>query len=287
MLVFAPRAHAQSKPDCGTQVRKEFVLSVLDPNGNIIDSLRSELISLKVNNSRATIADMVFEGDKHPVDLVLLIDASVSQEKVLPLAQAGAKALITSAGKSAQNRIAVVSFSHKVNNTPLLTSDFTSAIAAIERIKIEKPPGYVGGGVVLTTTRPKGIFPGSTSLWDVVRDTTQTLFAAKPENRRRVMILFSDGVDTASSSKLDRVIEDAQKQDLAVFSIGLSDPDLGADKGALKKLSEQTGGAASFPSNREQLDKTLFEAVQRMSANYVIGYCGEANSRDKLQVEIT
>lgn len=50
-----------------------------------------------------------------------------------------------------RGHFAVVSFSHKANNNPVLTSDFDSAKTAIDQIHIEAPPGYVGGGVVVSS----------------------------------------------------------------------------------------------------------------------------------------
>ena len=284
---FAPRAtHSQSKTDCGALQRKEFALTALDKNGDVIDGLRAENLSLKVGDSRATISDLVFQTNNQPFDLVILIDASVSQEKVLPFAKAGARSFIASLATAGRDRIAVVSFSDKPTGDPVLTSDFGAVMAAIDRIHFEAPPGYVGGGMVISTSPPKKPLAGSTSLWDAVRTTTQALFGANAEKRRRVMLLFSDGNDTSSSGTLTRAIEDAIKYDMAVFSIGLADPIFSVSEGPLKKLSEQTGGVAGFPDKKRPLDVALNDILKRLRANYVVGYCRELNNQGKLQVEV-
>lgn len=289
MSTPAPRAvQSQSQIGCGTQQRKELVVTVVDANQSVIDSLRAEHFTLKVGNANATISDVTFHINKQPLDVVLLIDASVSQEKVLPLARAGAKGFIGYLATGGPNRVAVVSFSNKPSYNPVLTSDFATATTAIDQIRIEAPPGYIGGGVVVSTSPPRNrVVTGSTSLWDVIQSTSQALFGAKPENRRRAMLLFSDGNDTSSSSKLTSVIDELIKHDVAVFSIGLADANFEANEGNLKKLSEQTGGIARFPKNKEALEATLDAIAQQLHANYVIGYCGEVNSRGKLSVEIT
>ena len=289
ILIISVPSSAQTPADCGTQQRKELVVTVVDPNHAIIDSLRPGHFELKVGKTNAKISDVEFHHNKQPLDIVLLIDASVSQEKVLPLAQTIAKTFITSLVTNGTNRVAVVSFSNKLNYQPVLTSDFDAAKAAIDQIKIDMPPGYVGGGVVVGTSPPKKLdIPGSTSLWDVIQNTTQTLFGANTEKRRRAMLLFTDGNDTSSSGKFERVIEDANKHDMTVFSIGLPDSiNSYVNEGNLKKLSEHTGGIARFPKNREAVETTVDAIAQQLRAYYVITYCADVNTRDKVRVEIT
>jgi hypothetical protein len=183
--------------------------------------------------------------------------------------------------------VAIVPFSSKAINQPVLTTDFAGAAAAIHQIQIDIPPGYVGGGVVvggLPPTRP--ILQGATSLFDVIGSTTQTLFSAGDEPRRRVMLLFSDGIDTTSSGKINSVIEGAIKRGMAVFSIAMANPMYGSSESTLKKLSEQTGGIASFPKKEEDVESALTEVAKRLRAGYVIGYCGEFNAQGKLQIEV-
>ena len=288
-FLLAPRAQAQSKPiDCGNQQQKELILTAVDRDGSVVESLRAEHLTLKIGSSNAPISDVVFRNNDQPLDLVVLIDSSISQEKVLGLSKAAAQSFITSVATAGRDRVAILSFSNEPNNKPVLTSDLAAATAAIEQIKINIPPGYIGGGLVVSATRPTNPnVAGSTSLWDVIGGTARALFGDNAENRRRVMLLFTDGNDTSSSSKLNAAIEDSIKHDLTIFSIGLADPMFGASESTLKKLSEQTGGTAGFPKKKEAVESALNDVAKRVRANYVIGYCGDPNNRAKLQVEVT
>lgn len=278
-------AQSQLKTDCAPQQRNELVFTVVDKNGSVIENLRAEHLSLKVGNANATISDMAFRNNDQPLDLVVLIDTSVSQEKVLPLAKASAQSFISSVASVGRDRVAVVSFSNKADKNPVLTSNFSAAAAAIEQLKINAPPGYIGGGVVVSTTPPRNPHvPGSTSVWDAIQSTAQALFRDKPEKHRRAMIVFSDGTDTASRTTLNAAIEEAIKHGLVVFSIGLANQDFSINEKELKKLSEETGGVASFPKKKEAVETALTEIAKRLSANYVIGYCGEL--KDKIQLEV-
>ena len=277
-------AHAQS--NCPPQDRKELILTALDKDGNVLDKLRREHLSLKLGNAPATILNVAFHADQ-PLDIAVMIDSSLSQERVLPLSKAAAQTFIKSFATAGRDRVATVSFSTKANNNPEWSSDFAAAVASIDQIKLDIPPGYVGGGAMISVGPPprNRVLPGSTSLWDVVRTAIQTLFAGNAENRRRVILLFTDGNDTASSGKLNGAIEEAVQDDVAVFSVGL-DSDFGLNEGALKKLSEQTGGVTSRAKKKEQLETALAEIAKRLRGSYVISYCGGLNTKGKLQVEV-
>lgn len=278
---------AQSQNKCEPQQRKELVVTAFDKNGKAIDSLRAEQLTLKIGKSLATISDVTFQNNTQPIDIVIMIDTSVSQEKVLPLAKAGAQSFISSVATAGRDRVAIVPFSSKAINQLVLSSDFAKAAVEIDQIQIDMPVGYVGGGVVVGTSPPRRqLLPGSTSLWDVIGKTTQALFGTGDETRRRVMLLFSDGNDTSSSGKMNSVVEDAIKRGMSVFSIGVADPTYGPSESTLKKLAEQTGGIASFPKKKEDVDSALTEIAKRLRAGYVIGYCGESTPQGKFQIEV-
>lgn len=283
--------HAQST--CTPEQRKELILTAVDKDGGAINGLRVEHLTLKIGNTPATISDVVFH-DSTPLDLAIMIDASLSQEKVLPLSKAAARSFVSAvgvSGRAGEDRVAVISFSDKTDYLQALTQDLTAVAQAIDQIEFRPPPGYVGGGVVVSAGPPPktGPIAGSTSLWDAVRTATQDVFSAPPKDRRRVLLLFSDGTDTSSSSKLNPAIDEANKQMLAVFSIGVVDgAPFSVDEESLKKLSDQTGGIARFPGKKkEKLEAALAEIWRQLRGNYIVGYCGgDTKARAKLQLEI-
>jgi VWFA-related protein len=287
ITVLVPHGAQTQTKDCAAGQRKELVLTALDKNGNLVDGLRAEQLSVKVGNSPATISEIGFRNTA-ALDIALLIDSSVSQEKVLPLEKAAAQSFIKSVPVAASDRVAVVAFSNEPKYISPLTSDFAAANAAIAQITLDIPPGYVGGGVIVSAgPPPRGLIgPGSTSLWDVIRSATAELFGAQADNRRRVVLLFTDGTDTSSSGKVNGVIEEAIKHDVAVYSIGMAGSERELSQDPLKKLSEQTGGVALFPRKKEQLETALTEVAKRLRGNYVIAYCDASSNRGKLQLEI-
>lgn len=279
---------AQTQSTCPPEQRREIPLTAVDRDGKVIESLRAEHLNLKVGGSPATISDVVFNPNP-PLDVAVLIDASVSQEKVLPTAKATARALIASVATEGHDRVAVVSFSDKPVYLQRLSSDLGGTAAVIDQIEIDIPAGYVGGGVVISTSPPKVTsLPGSTSLWDTVRNAITELFGSKTDNQRRVVLLFTDGVDTSSSSKLKPVIEEAINHGVSVFTIGLVGFGPSIDEQEMNKLSQQTGGLASFPGKKkDNLEAAVTEIARHLRGNYVVGYCGgSAKDRAKVQFEV-
>ena len=284
--VTPPRV-AQTQSGCSHDQRKEFVLTAVGQDGNVVDKLQPAQLSLKVGGAPATISDIVWHA-KTPLDIAVLIDASVSQEGILPAAKASARAFVTSVATPGQDRVAVVSFSDKPHYLRDLTSDLSGVAAAIDQIQLDKPEGYVGGGVVVSTTGPPTApLAGGTSLWDVIREATIDLFG-EAEKRRRVMLLFTDGIDTSSSEKFSVIVEEALRSDVAVFAIGVTGSNYAVDQGPLKKLTEQTGGVAEFPGKKkEKLEAALTQIARHLRGNYVVGYCGGGTKdRGKLQLEV-
>ena len=287
LIAFAAIGLAQAQSTCAPEQRMELVVTAVDKDGNVIETLRPEHLSLKVGGAPATIADVVFQTT--PLDLAVLIDASASMEKVLPISKAAARAFIGKVPVAGQDRVAVVSFSDKPIVLQPMAADFSTFASAIDQIQPNIPPGYIGGGILVSTRRPSPRTPlPKTSLWDVVAATTTEVFGASPEKRRRVMLLFTDGSDTSSTSKLKVVIDEAIKNEVAVFAIGMGYTQYGSSEGDLKKLAEQTGGLAEIPGKKkEKLEAALNEIARHLRGNYVVGYCGgAAKDRAKLQLEV-
>src|SRR5207302_3925154 len=72
---------------------------------------------------------------------------------------------------------------------------------------------------------------------------------------RRALILLTDGVDNASSRKLDEAIDRAWRAGVIVYSIGIGDRFRfeGVREDVLRRLGDETGGRAYFPRSTDDL----------------------------------
>jgi VWFA-related protein len=166
---------------------------------------------------------------------------------------------------------------------------------AIERVEFIPPAGYIGGGVVVGGTPPisdrNQMLAGSTAIWDAVWATSNELLAESAENTRRAIILLTDGEDTISQVKMHDAITQAQKADTFIYAVGIGDMYRGGvDEGALRKITEQTGGRAYFPRSEREL-REAFDQIQRdLREQYLVAYSPSNKARDglyrRIEIEI-
>jgi Ca-activated chloride channel homolog len=220
-----------------------------------------------------------------PLSIAILIDTSASEERTLPDEKAAAQVFLESVLRPTRDEAAVVSFTGETTLEQGFTGSVDRLRKSIDRVEFVPPSGYIGGGVVVNGTPPisgtNQSLAGSTAIWDAIWATSEELIGASAENTRRAIILLTDGDDTSSRMKMHDAIERAQKADALVYSIGIGDRyTYNVDEGALRKISEQTGGRAYFPRNERDL-RDAFAQIQRdLREQYLVAYSPSNKTRD-------
>ena len=119
-----------------------------------------------------------------------------------------------------------------------------------------------------------------TRLYDAVDESLERL---EPAEGRRVVLVFTDGDDTASKVGVGKVMDRAREKDVMIYAIGLvndyfngqqrvrSQPDRG-----LKKLAEDTGGGYFELKRTADLGETFTRVAQELHSQYVLGFSPEA-----------
>jgi Ca-activated chloride channel family protein len=115
-----------------------------------------------------------------------------------------------------------------------------------------------------------------TRLWDAIDESIAHL---EPYDGRRVVLVFTDGDDTASRLNAGAVLQRAREQDIMVYGIGLhteyfngqsrvrSRPDR-----RLKGLVEETGGGYFELTKTDDLGPTFTRVAQELHSQYVLGF---------------
>lgn len=211
-----------------------------------------------------------------PLSLTILIDTSASQERTLPEEKDAAKSFLESVVRPSKDEVAIVSFTGEATLEQGMTSNMDRLRRAIDRVQFVPPSGYIGGGVVAGTPPISGgnqATAGSTAIWDAIWVTSEEILGPSPDKTRRAIILLTDGVNTYGKKKIKDAVEAAIKSEAVIYSIGIGDNYYsGVDKGALNKLSENTGGRAFFPRDEREL-RVAFEQIQEeMRSQYLIAY---------------
>lgn len=276
-------------PGCEPARQRQVALNVTDKEGAFIRTLRPEDLILTVDKTPAEILKLETRLDQ-PLAVVILIDTSMSQEGTLDETRLAAQKFVEWVLKSKKDRAAVVSFSGEAIVEADLTNDSGALLAAISRVKLDRPPDYVLGGATSGRTPPmQPRRQGTTAMWDAVWASTDEIL--QPINdARRVILLLTEGADSSSSSRWQETIQHAAVNDVAVFSIGISDRrffDIVGERN-LEDLSEATGGRVFFLKKVQDLPGIFLKIEQEARSTYVVSYCAvqaPADTQVKIHIE--
>jgi len=227
-----------------------------------------------------------------PLSLAVLIDCSGSEERTLPEEKGAARSFLESVLRPDKDEAAIVSFTGEVTLEQGLTGNIGRLRRAIDDVRFVPPAGYIGGNVVLGGTPPisgtQQTLAGSTAIWDAIWATSNELLSDAAEHTRRAIILLTDGQDTISQVRMQEAINRALKADALIYAIGIGDRyQFGIDEGALKKLTENTGGRAFFPRNERDLNEAFAQIQRDLRERYLIAYSPSNKSRDASYRRVT
>jgi len=223
--------------------------NVTDATGAIVGGLTKEDFALTEDGRPQRIA--VFERQSEiPLNLVLAIDTSGSVRKDLPIEQEAARKFVHALLR-AQDQIGLMEFSTDVRQVV----PFTNQVSKIDR------------GLASLRGGP------ATALYDAIFLASQNL---APKRGRKVLVLVTDGGDTANTVTYAQALEQALRGEVMVYSI-IDVPieaSAGRDTGgehALITLAEQTGGKY-FYANTGGLDKAFAQVSEDLRTQYLLGY---------------
>lgn len=276
-MIVAQRAAVESDVEV---VRVETnlvntVFTAIDRDNHFITSLRAEDVRVFENDVGQTIS--LFERETNrPLALAILVDTSESQRGVLADEKNAAREFIDSVIRPDQDRAAVISFTGVPRIEQEATSDLAKLRLGIARVRIEMSAENQRRLANGDDPLPKDQDPsGYTGIWDAMWTAIKDLGASAPNETRWAIVLLSDGDDTSSRVKRQDVIDLAVKSDVVVYSIGMRDPNFPEGKlasGALRKVSDRTGGRAFFPSAPSELRASFSQIDQELRSQYLVAY---------------
>jgi Ca-activated chloride channel family protein len=266
-----------------------------DRNNRYITTLQDSDIRVLEDGVQQTLFTFQRETDR-PLSIAFLIDVSISEQRTLPQEKAAARTFIESVIRSNKDQAAIIPFEGFAHLEQSLSRDVLGIYRALERVEVAAP-SYMGSGPTIggIVSRPGGIGTpdeGSTAIWDAVAVTSREVLARSPGQRRRAIILLTDGQDTSSRLTRNEAIDYAIETETVVYAIGIGDSKFeGVDKGGLNKLAERTGGRAFFPRKETDLKAAFAEIEQELRSQYLVAYSSTNKKRDggfrKMTIEIT
>ena len=231
-----------------------------------------------------------------PLSLALLIDVSASEERTLPAEKAAARSFIETVIQSRKDQAAIIPFTGSAFLEQPLTRDVLGIYRALERVE-PAVPAYLGTGrpipgIVTGPGTKRAPREGSTAIWDAIALTASEVLARDPSQsqRRRAIILLTDGQDTSSVLEIDQAIDGALAAETVIYAIGIGDSEYGIDRGALRTVAERTGGRAFFPKKDVDLKQVFSEIERELRTQYLLAYSSTNKKRDgafrQMRVEV-
>jgi VWFA-related protein len=259
---------AQQQPTFSTNVKVVSVLAnVMTKKGEIIRDLKKSDFSISEDGRPQDIQYFSRQSDL-PLILGLMVDTSLSQEKVLDSERAACFRFLDRVLRESKDQVFVLQFDFGVMMRQELTSswkDLNNALTDVNSPSHRELQNQTGGGTVL---------------YDAVLAAAKVM---QDRQGRKAVIILSDGVDNGSNATLSDAIDAAQRADTIVFSILYSDPGfysipLGfgrSGRGVLEKLSKETGGALFEISKKQTIDQ-VFDTIQdELRSQYNLGYVSD------------
>jgi len=244
------QAGQRTAPPIHVNVRLVNVfVNVTDANGAPVSGLTQQDFRLSEDGRPQKIS--YFERDTDmPLSMVMAIDTSGSTRKDLPLEKMAARDFIHA-------------ILRPVDQMDLM--DFNSGVREV--VPYTNDARRIDGGLNHMDYGP------ATALYDAVYLASQSL---APRHGRKVLVLISDGDNTASDVDYHQALEAARRGEVMVYS--LIDVPIMADAGrdtdgehAMIALSRETGGKYYY-ANAGDLRAAFRNVSEDLRTQYLLGY---------------
>ncbi|HVT48915.1 MAG TPA: VWA domain-containing protein [Vicinamibacterales bacterium] len=245
--------------------------TVLDRDGELVLNLHRDDFTVEDDGRPQTIT--TFGNGVQPITAALLVDTSASMTLNLELAQMAAEQFVIRMLPT--DRARVGSFSDRIDLSPTFTSDRDALLQSLRT----------------------GLHIGNpTKLWDAV---AETMTALEPLGGRRIILLFTDGMDTISTAREADILARARAEDVMIYVVqfrstplaNLAEVPLAPSASevfrgdprfrnpppteALRQLARQTGGGHFLLSEHDDVNATFTAVMNELHHQYALGFVPE------------
>ena len=267
LTVLAVPTGAQIK--VSTQTVPLYV-TVTDTAKRLVPDLLREDFEIYDNGKLQTLTN--FDNQVTPISVVVMLDTSGSMTLALDLVKQAAEEFLIRLLPEDKGKVGA--FNDKIEVKPQTGLPFTNNRDQLIRYLQELDFGY------------------PTRLYDAVDYGINEL---KTVDGRKVVLVFTDGADTASRLDSGDVTERSRVDEVMVYSVGMENEYMAGnqrvrtspDRG-LRRLSEETGGGFFMLKKKDELGPTFTRIAQELHSQYVMGFSPETldNKVHKLEVRV-
>jgi VWFA-related protein len=260
-LLFASAQAQGSKDDDEVlRVNTDLVVvnvTVADAAGKYARGLRLADFKLLEDGREQKISS--FGAEETPFAAAVLLDFSGSMEKRVSLARSAAIRFLD--GLRAEDVAAVYRFD--------------SEIEQLQDYSPSRDLAPLAFGM-----RAKGM----TVLYDAVLKASEDL-SRRPEKRRAIIVL-SDGYDTQSSASVDKALAAAFNAGITIYTVDISSPEISTMQaraqaaGTLRNLANKSGGRYISTPGGQELREAFHSILEELGNQYTLAYQPSNRARD-------
>jgi Ca-activated chloride channel family protein len=270
LSLFVFTADAQKKKpvdqDDTIKLHSDLVLvsvTVSDREGQYVHGLSRKDFQIAEDGARQEIDS--FSAEEAPFAAAILFDMSGSMEYKFGLVRGAAASFLEQIRENDQ--VAVYGFNNQVRQF----QEFSDSRLISDYIWDAKAED-------------------STRLYDCMNEALDAL--AKREEKRRAILLISDGWDSSSrKASLDSVMRKALAAGVVIYSVDLIDDNeltgsashvmfLRRGRSEMKQMAEQTGGRYIHSPQGEKLEESFINVVEELRNQYTLSYYSTNDKRD-------
>jgi len=197
-----------------------------------------------------------FQAEETPFAAVILIDTSGSMGKNVTLARSAAINFL--GGLRPTDSAAIYNFDSKVS----LVQDFSNTADVTHKIFDLRSDGM-------------------TALNDAIKKAAEVL-AERPEKRRAIIVL-SDGEDTQSGTSSSRALRAAMAVNAVLYTVDMSpvnSPGKQRNRAVLKNFAERSGGYFVDTPGGARMREAFGDIVGELGVQYTLGYTPKNEKKD-------
>lgn len=233
-------------------------VSVLDEQNRFVSGLSKEDFSVYESGVAQRLE--FFSQDSAPVSLGIVIDTSGSMRFKLKGALQAAKALIGQCRAGDEVFILDMKDALQTHLRQPFTTDFELAARSLDRV------AAAGGTALLDSVLRAGKYAHEEAV-----------------NRRKAILVLSDGDDRQSTMKVEWMVEQMRRYDLQVYLICFPDGYVNPDgtflfpaprnsRRLMKRIAEDSGGKVYFPASLSEVERIVSNIGEELRAQYTLGY---------------
>ncbi|HEY9466993.1 MAG TPA: VWA domain-containing protein [Vicinamibacterales bacterium] len=225
--------------------------TVTDNQGRLVPNLEQDEFTILDNGKPQPIT--LFQNETQPFTVVVMLDFSFSMTTHLELLKQATEQFILRMLPADKGQVGA--FSDKIQFSGEFTNDRDDLVAALKDLQFGNP----------------------TRLYDAIEASIDML---KDVEGRKIVLVFTDGDDTASRKGMGDVLDRAKATETMIYAIGLeSEFPVGPgrmqrtrpDRG-LRKLADETGGGYFELKKTTELAPTFTRVAQELHSLYTIGF---------------